>query len=138
MFKVWDRIRVKSNLVVGTHYWIIECLEEHKQAEGMEWEITNIVWEGQWYEISFDPWNMYWESMLELVSERIEQPFSSVVEQPVRNTSPVPVATKRQIISNRLRSYVQMISKLEEYDKTMFFEMIYDKLESILFEEYWE
>jgi hypothetical protein len=31
-----------------------------------------------------------------------------------------------------------MISKLEEVDKTMFFEMIYDKLESILFEEYWQ
>jgi hypothetical protein len=50
--------------------------------------------------------------------------------------TPVPVVSKKQIVSNRLRSYVQMISKLEEVDKTMFFEMIYDKLESILFEEY--
>jgi hypothetical protein len=31
-----------------------------------------------------------------------------------------------------------MINKLEEVDRNMFFWMIYDKLESILFEEYWD
>lgn len=136
MLKVWDKIRVKSNLVVGTHYWIIECLEEHKQAEGMEWEITNVVWEGQWYELSFDPWNMYWESMLELVSAKIEYPLQQPVQEVLRAPEP-RVVYKRKVVSERLREYAEKIKKLEEVDRDMFFEMIYDKLESILFEEYW-
>ena len=135
MFNKWDKVRVKQWLAVGTHYGIIECLEEHKETEWMEWEILSVVWEWQGYSLSFDPANLYWEWMLELIekAQQVVQPQPQV--QPV--VQPVPVVTKRQIVSNRLRSYIQMISKLEEVDKTMFFEMIYDKLESILFEEYW-
>lgn len=39
-------------------------------------------------------------------------------------------------VHDRLEKYVKMINKLEEVDREMFFGMIYDKLESILFEEY--
>ena len=115
-------------------YWIIDCDEDHINAHWMEWEITEVFGEGVWYQVSFDPWLTFDEWMLELTAPAKVAP--AVMQNPA--PTPVPVAMKKQVVSNRLRSYVQMISKLEEVDKTMFFEMIYDKLESILFETYWE
>lgn len=134
MYSVWDKVRVKDWLVVDKKYWIIECSKDHKDAHWMEWEITEVFGEGIGYQLSFDPWLTFDEWMIELVAP------TKVKEVAMQNPAPapVPVVMKKQIVSNRLRSYVQMISKLEEVDKTMFFEMIYDKLESILFEEYWE
>ena len=134
MYSVWDKVRVKDWLVVDKKYWIIECSKDHKDAHWMEWEITEVFGEGIGYQLSFDPWLTFDEWMIELVATAKVAP--AVMQNPA--PTPVPVVAKKQIVSNRLRSYVQMISKLEEVDKTMFFEMIYDKLESILFETYWE
>lgn len=134
MFKKWDKVKVMSWLDLNTTYWLIDCSKEHKNAEWMEWTVEVAL--DDWvagYILSFDPSLIFSWWMLELVSKARVEP---AVMNP--ESTQVPVAMKRQIVSNRLRSYVQMISKLEEVDKTMFFEMIYDKLESILFETYWE
>lgn len=134
MFNKWDKVKVKSWLKLWEKYWIIDCDEDHINAHWMEWEITEVFGEGVWYQVSFDPWLTFDEWMLELTAQAKIAP--AVMQNPT--PTPVPVASKKQVVSNRLRSYVQMISKLEEVDKTMFFEMIYDKLESILYETYWE
>lgn len=74
------------------------------------------------------------EDMLELMesapAEKKKEKKKEVVQ------SDVPTVEKRQIVSNRLRTYQQMIDKLEGVDRDMFFGMLYDKLESILYEEY--
>lgn len=134
MYNVWDKVKVKSWLELDKKYWIIDCDEDHINAHWMEWEIIEVYGEGVWYKLSFDPWLTFDEWMLELTAP------TKVAPAAMQNPAPVqaPYVSKKQVVSNRLRSYVQMISKLEEVDKTMFFEMIYDKLESILFETYWE
>ena len=139
MFNKWDKVRVKQWLAVGTHYGIIECLEEHKETEWMEWEILSVVWEWQGYSLSFDPANLYWEWMLELIEkvQQVVQPQPQV--QPV--VQQVPVARqepRRERVVWRLTKFVNMIKNLEEKENDMFFGLMYDKLESILFEEYWD
>lgn len=136
MFKVWDRVRVRTWLEVDKKYGIIECSQDHRDAHWMEWEVTEVFGDGVWYQVSFDPWLTFAEDMLELMesapAEKKKEKKKEVVQ------SDVPTVEKRQIVSNRLRTYQQIIDKLEGVDRDMFFGMLYDKLESILFEEYWE
>jgi len=135
MLDVWDKVKVKEWLVVDKQYGIIECSTDHRDAHWMEWEITEVFGEGVWYQLSFDPWLTFDESMLELV-----EPSKVKEEKPKKEkvVDVTPIAEKRQIVSNRLRTYQQMIDKLEGVDRDMFFWMLYDKLESILYETYWE
>ena len=101
----------------------------------MEWEIVEVFGDGVWYQVSFDPWLTFDESMLELIES---SKVNDVVQQPMEANGPVPIATKRQIVSNKLMCYQKMIDKLETVDRDMFFWMLYDKLESILYEIYWQ
>lgn len=131
MFKVWDKVKVKTWLVNNTKHGIIECTEDHLDAMGMEWEIIQVFGEWQGYILSFDPWLTFSEDMLDLVEQATVKEVKQVVQQPT-----VPVGWRRTRVHERLEKYVKMINKLEEVDRDMFFWMIYDKLESILFEEY--
>lgn len=135
MFSVWDKVKVVDWLEVDKKYWIIECSKDHRDAHWMEWEIVEVFGEGVWYQVSFDPWLTFDESMLELIES---SKVNEVVQQPMEANGPVPIATKRQIVSNKLMCYQKMIDKLEEVDRDMFFWMLYDKLESILYEIYWQ
>lgn len=136
MYSVWDKVKVKEWLVVDKQYGIIECSTDHRDAHWMEWEITEVFGEGVWYQLSFDPSLTFDESMLELVEP------TKVKEEKVRQKDidelPSVSTSKREIVSKRLKSYQEMIDKLEKVDRDMFFGMLYDKLESILYEEYWE
>lgn len=136
MYSVWDKVKVKDKLVVDKKYWIIECSRDHKDAHWMEWEITEVFGEGIGYQLSFDPWLTFDEWMIELVEP------TKVKEEKVRQKDidelPSVSTSKREIVSKRLKTYQEMIDKLEKVDRDMFFGMLYDKLESILFEEYWE
>ena len=136
MYSVWDKVKVKEWLVVDKQYGIIECSTDHRDAHWMEWEITEVFGEGVWYQLSFDPSLTFDESMLELVEP------TKVKEEKVRQKDidelPSVWTSKREIVSRRLKTYQEMIDKLEKVDRDMFFGMLYDKLESILYEEYWE
>ena len=136
MYSVWDKVKVKEWLVVDKQYGIIECSTDHRDAHWMEWEITEVFGEGVWYQLSFDPSLTFDESMLELVEP------TKVKEEKVRQKDidelPSVSTSKREIVSKRLKTYQEMIDKLEKVDRDMFFGMLYDKLESILYEEYWE
>ena len=132
MFKVWDRVRVKPWLVDNSQHGIIECTKDHVDAGGMEWEITQVFGEWQGYMLSFDPWLTFAEDMLDLMQSAPVKEVSNVVVQ----HSVAPAGWRRMRVHDRLEKYVKMINKLEEVDREMFFGMIYDKLESILFEEY--
>ena len=135
MYDVWDRLKVKEGLEVDKQYGIIVCSTDHRDAHWMEWEVTEVFGEGVWYQLSFDPSLTFDESMLELVA-----PTKVKVEKKKGNTdmSPSVSISKREVVSSRLKSYQEMIDKLEKVDRDMFFWMLYDKLESILYEEYWE
>lgn len=137
MYSVWDKVKVKEWLVVDKQYGIIECSADHRNAHWMEWEITEVFGEGVWYQISFDPSLTFDESMLELVAPtkvKMEKVYQKDIIDELPSVSP----SKRETVSMRLKTYQEMINKLENVDRDMFFGMLYDKLESILFEEYWE
>lgn len=135
MYNVWDRLKVKEWLEVDKQYGIIVCSTDHRDAHWMEWEVTEVFGEGVWYQLSFDPSLTFDESMLELVA-----PTKVKVEKKNDNTYEIKkvVVSKRETVSRRLKNYQEMIDKLEKVDRDMFFGMLYDKLESILYEEYWE
>lgn len=115
----------------NTKHGIIECTEDHIDAMWMEWEVIQVFGEGQGYILSFDPWLTFSEDMLDLVEQVTVKEVKQIVQHPV-----TPVGWRRMRVHDRLEKYVKMINKLEEVDRDMFFWMIYDKLESILFEEY--
>ena len=136
MFKVWDRVRVKTWLEVDKKYGIIECSQDHRDAHWMEWEVTEVFGDGVWYQVSFDPSLTFADEMLELMESapaQKQKPAKQKTKSPDE-----PVFPRRQVVSSRLKQYADMIDKLEKVDRDMFFAMLYDKLESILFEEYWE
>lgn len=136
MYKMWDKVKVKSWLIEDTMHGIIECTKEHVDAKGMEWEIINVFGDWQGYMVSFDPSLTFSEDMLELVeSKEVKEEITRMNESIKRNTVS---RNRRETVAIRLRTYQEMINKLEEVDRDMFFWMIYDKLESILFEEYWD
>lgn len=135
MFKVWDKVRVKPWLVDNSQHGIIECTKDHLDAMGMEWEVTQVFGDWQGYILSFDPWLTFAEDMLDLMESA---PVKTEVKQQVVQHPVAPVGWRRMRVHDRLEKYVKMINKLEEVDREMFFWMIYDKLESILFEEYWD
>ena len=138
MYKVWDKVKVKEWLVVDKQYGIIECSADHRDAHWMEWEITEVFGEGVWYQISFDPSLTFDESMLELVESKAVKEEITRMNESIKKVSTSTIKSRRYVVHERLESYVKMINKLEEVDRDMFFWMIYDKLESILFEEYWD
>ena len=153
MFKVGDVVRVKDSITLWQKYWIVECLEEHTETKGMIWEIEQVFGEGQWYILSMSPGITFDESMFELVESTAhrtdEQNKFMDDERQKRVDERREVARKtlvekwymesrRVIVHKRLEEYQKMINKLEEVDRDMFFWMLYDKLESILYEEYWE
>lgn len=136
MYSVWDRVKVKEWLDVDKQYGIIVCSTDHRDAHWMEWEITEVFGEGVWYQLSFDPSLTFDESMIELVAPtkvKVEKVRQKDIDE-LPSVSP----SKREIVSRRLKTYQEMIDKLENVDRDMFFGMLYDKLESILYEEYWE
>ena len=133
MYNVWDRVKVKEELEVDKQYGIIVCSTDHRDAHWMEWEVTEVFGEGVWYQLSFDPSLTFDESMLELIESTKKK-----IEKEKKTTANSTSTSKREVVSKRLKSYQEMIDKLEKVDRDMFFWMIYDKLESILYEEYWE
>lgn len=139
MYKMWDKVRVKSWLIEDSMHGIIECTKEHVDAKGMEWEIINVFGDWQGYMVSFDPSLTFSEDMLDLVeSKEIKEEITRMNESIKDKRSSVTIRNRREVVHERLEKYVKMINKLEEVDRDMFFGMIYDKLESILFEEYWD
>ena len=121
-----------------SQHGIIECTTDHLDASWMEWQVTQVFGDWQGYILSFDPWLTFAEDMLELIEAAPvkDDPRLSTNYHP---TTPAPSVGWRRIrVHERLEKYVKMINKLEEVDREMFFGMIYDKLESILFEEYWD
>ena len=138
MLKVGDTVRVKDSITLWEKYWIVECLEEHTETKGMEWKIEQVFGNGVGYILSISPGVTFDESMFELVSTSEANDRKNMMEQPKQNVvvTSIKPQSKRQCVHERLEKYQKMIDKLEEVDRDMFFWMLYDKLESILYEEY--
>lgn len=122
-----DLVRVKSDLVVGNTYWIIECDESHISAKWMEWTIDTVLWEEDGYILSFDHETVFGKWMLELVK-------GSTKEQQKEESK----VSRRESVVNELKEFKEMISWLQEKDNKMFFGLLFDKLKSILYEKYWD
>lgn len=139
--KVGDLVRIKTGYKIGESYWGVLLPESYEDVEGFTANIIKKIGKDKFI-LDIDPSLVLTESILELVKagnipvEWEEQPVEQKQETKHPSQDVSSSLEKREEVIKDLIAYQEIINPLLKDNPKMYFDLLHDKLSSILYEKY--